>query len=75
MTDNPALTKPEQPWVQVLRSEAGLLHLGVNDQRACELRRVPNRDPSPTVAELEQVPPGTPIEQLCGPCFELGRGG
>jgi hypothetical protein len=73
---DPRLTREEQPWVQTLRSEAGLLHLGVNDQRACELRGQGDVDPTPTAAELpEGVPPDTPTEQLCAVCFELGRGG
>lgn len=62
----------EQPQVQVLRSEAGILHLAVNDQRACELR--PGADPAdrtPTAAELDGVPVDTPTRELCAPCFEL----
>lgn len=73
MTDRPIMTKDEQPFVQVLRSQAGLHHLAVDNRRACELRDIVT-DTSATVAELEQLPPDTPTSALCPSCFELGRG-
>jgi hypothetical protein len=73
--ERPILTTDEQPYVQVLRSEAGLYHLAVNDERACELRRVPGRDATPTVAEVGSVPPDVGADALCPYCFELGARG
>lgn len=61
-------------WVQILRSAAGVYHLAADDRRACELLEAPDRDTTPTEAELETLPPDVPAAALCRTCFELGRG-